>query len=372
MRPPSSTLVVDLRNVTKMYGTVTAVDNLSFGVTTGECVSLLGPSGCGKTSTLRLIAGFEDCDAGTIAVGGMAMQGKRPYERNVGLVFQDYVLFPHMTVEDNVAYGLRRRGVAKAERKRRIAAILDLVKLRGYAGRYPRQLSGGEQQRVAIARALVTEPEVLLLDEPLSNLDAKLRVEVRTEIKEILRRVGITTIIVTHDQEEAMSMADKIVVLNKGRLMQEGAPDQIYNHPTNRFTADFIGRMNWIAGSVVEGNRLDLGGGHVATVNELSAVVGERAEVGIRPERLQLLAGPPDGGTANVLPVVVGGVENLGSDVHYRVTAAGRIPLVIVEKNSGRHMPSLGDSAYVAFVPEHCIILPGDRDRTLARERSTA
>ena len=197
---------------------------------TGECVSLLGPSGCGKTSTLRLIAGFEDWDAGTIEVGGVSMQGKRPYERNVGLVFQD-ILSPHMTVEHNVAYGLRRRGVAKAQWARRIAVMLDLVKLRDYGARYPRQLSGGEQQRVAIARALVTEPEVLLLDEPLSNLDAKLRVEVRTEIKEILRRVGITTIIVTHDQEEAMSMADRIVVLKKGKLMQEGAPGQIYNHP---------------------------------------------------------------------------------------------------------------------------------------------
>jgi ABC-type Fe3+/spermidine/putrescine transport system ATPase subunit len=372
MLSPSSALVVDLRNVTKTYGTVVAVESLSFGVRTGECVSLLGPSGCGKTSTLRLIAGFEDWDAGTIQISGVSMQGKRPYERNVGLVFQDYVLFPHMTVEDNVAYGLRRRGVAKAERSRRIAAMLDLVKLGAYGTRYPRQLSGGEQQRVAIARALVTEPEVLLLDEPLSNLDAKLRVEVRTEIKEILRRVGITTIIVTHDQEEAMSMADRIVVLNKGKLMQEGAPGQIYNQPANRFTADFIGRMNWIAGTVVERDRLDLGHQHAMSVKQLGAGVGQRVEVGIRPERLQLSAGPPGGGAANVLPVVVSGVEDLGSDVHYRVIAAGEIPLVVAEKNSGRPLLALGDTAHVAFEPEHCIVLPNDRDQTTTRERSPA
>jgi putative spermidine/putrescine transport system ATP-binding protein/putrescine transport system ATP-binding protein len=372
MLSPSTGLVVDLRNVTKTYGAVVAVDSLSFGVRTGECVSLLGPSGCGKTSTLRLIAGFEDWDAGTIEIGGVPMQGKRPYERNVGLVFQDYVLFPHMTVEDNIAYGLRRRGVAKGERARRIAAMLDLVKLRGYGSRYPRQLSGGEQQRVAIARALVTEPEVLLLDEPLSNLDAKLRVEVRTEIKEILRRVGITTIIVTHDQEEAMSMADKIVVLSKGKLMQEGDPDQIYNHPVNRFTADFIGRMNWMVGTVVERDRLDLGHQQVVTVAQLDADTGRTIEVGVRPERLQLHVSPPGDLKANVLPVVVRGVENLGSDIHYRVATHGELQLMVVEKNAGRAMLALGDSALVAFAPEHCIVLSDDRELMTARERSPA
>jgi putative spermidine/putrescine transport system ATP-binding protein/putrescine transport system ATP-binding protein len=372
MLSPPNRLVVDLRNVTKRYGSVVAVDSLSFGVRSGECVSLLGPSGCGKTSTLRLIAGFEDWEAGIIEIGGMSMQGKRPYERNVGLVFQDYVLFPHMSVEDNIAYGLRRRGVAKAERVRRITAMLDLVKLRGYGSRYPRQLSGGEQQRVAIARALVTEPEVLLLDEPLSNLDAKLRVEVRTEIKEILRRVGITTIIVTHDQEEAMSMADKIVVLNKGRLMQEGVPDQIYNHPANRFTADFIGRMNWMVGTVVGRDRLDLGHQQVVSVAQLGADTGRTIEVGVRPERVQLHTEPPHHGGANVLPVAVRAMENLGSDIHYRVVTHGELQLVVVEKNAGRAMLALGDSAYVVFSPEHCIVLSDDRESRMARERSPA
>ncbi len=241
---------VKLINLSKRYGKVKAVDKVSLEVEDGELFTLLGPSGCGKTTTLRLIAGFELPDEGKILFGNEDVTLKKPYERETAMVFQNYALWPHMTVFDNIAYGLKVRKMKKEEIIERVERVLDLVRLRGLEDRYPTQLSGGQQQRVALARALVVEPKVLLLDEPLSNLDAKLRIEMREEIKRLQRKLGITTIYVTHDQEEAMSISDRIAVMNKGRILQVGTPQEIYFRPKNIFTATFIGKSTILEGKL--------------------------------------------------------------------------------------------------------------------------
>src|SRR6266568_8679295 len=240
--------VIQFRNVIKRFGATTAVDDVTFAVGAGETVSLLGPSGCGKTTTLRLISGFEEPDGGVIEIVGESMVGKRPYERNVGLLFQHYALFPHMTVAENVAYGLKHRRWPRAEIPDRVREMLRLVQLQGFEERRPGQMSGGQQQRVALARVLATRPKLVLLDEPLSALDAKLREELRLELKQILTAVGSPTIVVTHDQDEAMSLADRIIVMNRGRIEQVGTPDEIYARPRTAFVAGFIGRTNWFHG----------------------------------------------------------------------------------------------------------------------------
>jgi ABC-type Fe3+/spermidine/putrescine transport system ATPase subunit len=237
---------VSLDRVTKRYGEVAAADRVTFDVAEGEFLVLLGPSGCGKTTTLRLISGFAEADEGSISIGGRDVTREPPYRRNLGVVFQNYALFPHLSVFENVAFGLRRRKTADvADRVRR---ALALVKLQEFEQRLPRQLSGGQQQRVAIARALVIEPDVLLLDEPLSNLDAKLRLDVRQEIRRLQKSLQITTIMVTHDQDEAMSMGDRLVVMNRGRIEQIGSPQQLYSAPRSLFVASFIGRGNFLPG----------------------------------------------------------------------------------------------------------------------------
>lgn len=287
--------VVEFTNVTKRFGAVPAIDDISFDVAAGEIVSLLGPSGCGKTTTLRLIAGFETPDAGSVRIDGEDMSDSRPYQRNIGLLFQHYALFPHMSVGENVAYGLRHRGFPKADIPGRVKEMLKLVKLSGFDDRKPAQLSGGQQQRVALARALATRPKVVLLDEPLSALDAKLREELRTELKEILGAVGSTTIVVTHDQEEAMSLGDRIIVMNQGRIAQMGLPEDIYSRPATKFVAEFMGRSNWLSGQVVQDGIS--GQCHLLTASGLKIPVsahpaksGGLFDLCIRPERLDLLA----------------------------------------------------------------------------------
>ena len=237
-----------LERLTKIYDGVTAVDGISLSVERGEFVSLLGPSGCGKTTTLQMIAGFVDVTSGRIMLEGRDLSQVPPDRRGLGIVFQSYALFPHMTVADNVGFGLEMRKVGRAERDRKVAAALDLVGLSGFAERYPRRMSGGQQQRVALARALVIEPSLLLLDEPLSNLDAKLREEMQSELRDIQERTGLTTILVTHDQNEAMALSDRVVVLNKGRIEQIGAPEAAYQVPETRFVASFLGRTNTLEG----------------------------------------------------------------------------------------------------------------------------
>jgi putative spermidine/putrescine transport system ATP-binding protein len=248
-----------LENLTKKFGTHVAVDGLSLGVEKGEFIALLGPSGCGKTTTLQMIAGFVEPTAGAIRLDGRDLLAVKPARRGLGVVFQSYALFPHMTVAENVAFGLEMQGVAAAERTTRVAETLDLVGLAAFAARFPRQMSGGQQQRVALARALVIRPSILLLDEPLSNLDAKLREEMQIELRQIQRTVGTTTILVTHDQAEAMALSDRIVVMNQGRAEQIGPPHEAYEHPATPFVANFLGKTNLVNGATVRPEKISFG-----------------------------------------------------------------------------------------------------------------
>ena len=248
----SQTVIIE--NVTKIYGgKVRAVDNVSLTINKGEFFTLLGPSGCGKTTLLRMIAGFNTIEAGTISFDEKVINHIPPYQRNIGMVFQNYAIFPHMTVFDNVAYGLKARRVPKPEINRRVSEVLKLIRIEEYKDRQPNQLSGGQQQRVALARSIVINPDILLMDEPLSNLDAKLRIEMRAAIKEIQKRLDITTIYVTHDQEEALAISDRIAVMNLGQLQQVGQPFDIYTRPENSFVASFIGITNFIPGEASAG-----------------------------------------------------------------------------------------------------------------------
>ena len=324
---------VTLEGVVKRYGDATAVDDVSLDVRSGEFLSLLGPSGCGKTTLLRMIAGFEEPDAGDIRLAGASLLDSPPHKRPVNTVFQAYALFPHMSVAQNVAYGLRQRRTPRAEIGTKVAEALDMVRMRDFADRDPRMLSGGQQQRVALARALVNRPDVLLLDEPMSALDRKLREEMQLELKLLQKRLGITFIFVTHDQEEALSMSDRIVVMNGGRVEQMGRAEEIYARPASAFVAGFIGKQNFLAATV---SRMDDGGavvldaadGTLRTTAERHAEgmaqlrPGARVQAAIRPESLTLTTERP--GAANVLRATVAGVSFLGDVVqHVVVTGSG-------------------------------------------------
>jgi putative spermidine/putrescine transport system ATP-binding protein len=269
--PDAMAPAVRFERVSRRFGEVRAVDEVSFEVNDGEFFAMLGPSGSGKTTCLRLIAGFEEPDAGGIAIHGRGMAGVPPYDRNVNTVFQDYALFPHMSVQDNVAYGLRVRGIGKTERQAQAQAMLELVALAGLGARRPAELSGGQRQRVALARALINQPEVLLLDEPLGALDLKLRQQMQTELKALQRQVGITFVYVTHDQEEALGMSDRLAVFNHGRIEQIGTPEAIYEHPATAFVAGFVGASNIV---------------DAATALRL---IGRREAFSLRPERIRIL-----------------------------------------------------------------------------------
>ena len=363
MQSPSQP-VIEFRDVAKRFGQVAAVDGVTFTVAPGETVSLLGPSGCGKTTTLRLISGFEEPDEGSIEIEGKSMIGKRPYERNVGLLFQHYALFPHMTVAENIAYGLKHRGWPKAEIPGRVGEMLRLVQLQGLEGRSPGQLSGGQQQRVALARVLATGPKLVLLDEPLSALDAKLREELRLELKRILTSVGSTTIVVTHDQDEAMSLADRVIVINRGRIEQQGTPDEIYGRPRTAFVAAFIGRTNWFHGRTSDADggsllRLTTNSGTTLWINHQGALAGNQWSACVRPERVAFVdpkaraEKPGD----NVLLGEVIEIINLGAEIHYVVDGAeGR--LLVIEPN--RHGPRVrkGERVGLLFNADDCVVLP--------------
>lgn len=285
---------LELKGLTKKFGSFTAVDHINLEVKNGEMVALLGGSGCGKTTTLRMIAGFTDDYEGFILVDGRDMANIPAYKRNMGVFFQNYALFPHMNTFDNVAFGLKMQKLSKSDIKEKVQKILELVKMTGMEKRYPRELSGGQQQRVALARALVTEPTVLLLDEPLSNLDAKLRVEMQLEIKRIQQELGITTIIVTHDQEEAVSLADRVIVMNAGKILQEGKPKEVFDHPASLFVADFMGFSNFIAGKVTntDGSKVRVVCSEqeliLAGINSTEFAPGDGVTISIRPENLVL------------------------------------------------------------------------------------
>ncbi|TPG73517.1 ABC transporter ATP-binding protein [Brevibacillus laterosporus] len=285
---------VEFINVQKKFQNQIVVDNFQLQIEQGEFISLLGPSGCGKTTTLHMIAGFLDPDQGELLIKGKKMNGVPPYKRELGMVFQTYSLFPHMTVGENIGYGLKLRKISKTEQKEKIRKVLELVKLPHVIDRYPKQLSGGQRQRIAIARALVVEPSLLLLDEPLSNLDAKLREELRDELKRLHQEIGVTTIFVTHDQEEALSLSDRIAVMNNGRVEQIGRPHEIYHHPATEFVHTFIGKSNRLPGLItsIEGQTMiiktDGDWEMQAVVTDKIFQVGQRVTAYVRPEKIKL------------------------------------------------------------------------------------
>ncbi|MEJ8850071.1 ABC transporter ATP-binding protein [Variovorax rhizosphaerae] len=314
---------LNLVKIGKRYPTATVVDNLDLEVADGEMVALLGPSGCGKTTTLRMVAGFVAPTAGQILIGGKDVTTTPAYKRDTGMVFQSYALFPHISVFANVAFGLEMRGIARAEREVRVKKALDLVQLGHLGDRMPKQLSGGQQQRVALARALVVNPSVFLLDEPLSNLDAKLRNQVRLEIRALQQRLGLTTLLVTHDQEEALTMADRLVVMAGGHVQQVGTPEQLYEHPTNSFVAGFVGRCNLLEGAMAADGEFQTSRG-----NRISCVPGEADQhkkiVAVRPERMRISATDNGVGmSTGSLEGTVSSISYLGAQTEYVVAVGG-------------------------------------------------
>ena len=354
---PDSAYDVEFRTVTKRFGDLTAVDAVSFQVRKGEFLSLLGPSGCGKTTSLRMIAGFEQPDEGEILIGGVDAVGTPPYRRDVNTVFQQYALFPHMTILDNVAYGMKQKRVSKTERYARASEALELVRLTGRDKHRPSMLSGGQQQRVALARALVNRPRVLLLDEPLGALDLKLRKEMQIELTRIQAEVGITFIYVTHDQGEALSMSDRIAVMSDGVIEQLDAPAEIYDRPRTAFVADFIGEMNFLDGTITEASpseyALETGSG-VVVLGRGQATQGRAARVGIRPARLRIGARSADS-TGNTARAVVDTKMYLGDEVQIVATLDGGTQMVIRETRAG------ADAPHDAIRPGDTITIQWDR-----------
>jgi putative spermidine/putrescine transport system ATP-binding protein len=350
-----------LTNVQKRFGETVAVENFTLAAERGEFVSFLGPSGCGKTTTLRMIAGFETPTAGTITVDGRDITRVPPNKRNVGMVFQSYALFPNMTVADNIGFGLKVRKRPADQITRKVDELLEVVNLPGKGGRYPYQLSGGQQQRVALARALAFEPQVLLLDEPLSALDAKIRVALRHEIRSIQRQLGITTVYVTHDQEEALSLSDRVVVMSDGRMEQVGTPFEIYNFPSTAFVASFVGTLNVLRGKVVDAGRgeLTVAGQQVLVTRKFDTGVGRDVVFALRPEMASLTDRPFE---CSRLTGKVVDVSFLGSIVRIRVelgagTADSQV-LILDEFNEPTlKLPSLGDTVTVSFPQDGPLVL---------------
>ena len=352
---------VAIKSLTKRYGDVAAVEALSLEVKPGELVSLLGPSGCGKTTTLRLVAGFLRPEAGEIWVGERCLSSAAsvvpPERRRMAMIFQSYALWPHMTVARNVAYGLRfKSGMPKADRDRRVADILRTVQLSGFESRYPGELSGGQQQRVAVARALVVEPEILLLDEPLSNLDANLREEMRFEIRRLHEAFGITTLYVTHDQAEAMVISDRVAVLHRGRVVQVGSAEDLFRRPRTRFVAEFIGRTNRIDAQVAEPGVAAHGPLRLRLASA-AGVPGTLLVVSIRPHEIELvLAGRSAPAGANVLAGAVQRTSYLGDAVDYHVRVNGSdVVLRVTAPPPARF--AAGEAVTLAIAPEACVPL---------------
>jgi spermidine/putrescine transport system ATP-binding protein len=355
---------VRLERVTKVFGDTVAVDDISLDIANGEFFSLLGPSGCGKTTTLSMIGGFEDPTAGRILLHGDDVTLVPPYRRDVNTVFQSYALFPHLSVFDNVAFGLRRKGTARVEIRRRVGEMLELVALTGLDSRKPAQLSGGQQQRIALARALVNEPRVLLLDEPLGALDLKLRKQMQLELKRIQHEVGITFLYVTHDQEEAMVMSNRLAVMNGGHVEQLATPEEAYDRPATEFVAGFLGASNLLPGRLGERSDglvrvdLDRGGSVLAAAHDTPADAS-LVQIGVRPEKLSL-AGmrdevPP---RTNALDGRVKLVTYIGVSHQYSVELAGGGELTVYAQNAGgAALPQGGDAVRVLWEPEHTFIV---------------
>jgi len=357
---------VELREVTKRHGTTVAVDRLSLSIRRGEFFSLLGPSGSGKTTTLRLLAGFEQPDGGEILIEGTPMIGVPPNRRPVNLVFQNYALFPHMTVEQNVTFGLEMKGLPPAEIRPRVAETLEMVQLSSKLERFPGQLSGGEQQRVALARALVNQPAVLLLDEPLGALDKKLRQEMEVELKALQERVGITFVCVTHDQEEALTMSDRLAVLNQGRLLQVGTPEEVYRAPASAFVANFIGVSNGLTGRVqeVEGDSAHIaveGIGLLRSPALPGLDAGRAVLMTIRPELLRLSGvDDPADGNQNQMKVRIAKAIYSGNEMQYLLTLPNNLTWKARVPNAGGTAKRFhaGESAYVKWQSGEAVLLP--------------
>jgi spermidine/putrescine transport system ATP-binding protein len=355
---------IQLRGLTKRFGAMTAVDALDLDVEAGSFFALLGPSGCGKTTTLRMIGGFEEPTDGSVHLGGEDITDRPAFKREVNTVFQSYALFPHLDVERNVAFGLERRKVEREEKRRRVAEALELAQLTGFERRKPGQLSGGQQQRVALARALVNRPRALLLDEPLGALDLRLRRQLQLELKRIQQEVGITFVHVTHDQEEAMTMADEIAVMNEGRVEQRGSAIELYERPRTAFVAQFLGTSNLIAGT------LSPDGGFIAKSGErLRVPPGDvpkgGVSAGVRPEKISLLhngASAP-AGADNVLRGTLKISSFLGTAIQYVVDAGGE-ELTVVEQNRGAvdPAPQPGGPVTLAWRPEHTFVVPAPQE----------
>jgi spermidine/putrescine transport system ATP-binding protein len=362
-------VAVRLVDVVKKFGETAAVDHINLEVRDGEFFSLLGPSGCGKTTTLRMIGGFEQPTSGLIELQGQDVTWLAPYRRNVNTVFQNYALFPHLTIYENVAFGLRRKGVRKEELKGRVTEMLKLVELPGFEARKPNQISGGQAQRVALARALINRPAVLLLDEPLGALDLKLRKQMQLELKRIQQEVGITFIYVTHDQEEAMTMSDRIAVMNRGHYEQLGDPESLYERPETRFVASFLGVSN-----LLPATRTGIAGGYAtvaltdATAVRVPAAAvdgADRVEIGVRPEKIRMhaLDGPiPDG--HNLLDGTVRDASYVGVSTSYVVEARGGTRLTVYEQNVERATRSElwapGEEVRLSWSPDHTFAVPED------------
>jgi len=358
---------VELQNVTKKFGDFVAVENVSLRIETGEFFSLLGPSGCGKTTCLRMIAGFELLTEGEISIRGQPMGDIPPYKRPVNTVFQNYALFPHMTIFENVAFGLEMKKVARPEIKARVNETLEMVRLPELATRKPRQLSGGQQQRVALARAIVNQPDVLLLDEPLSALDLKLRQAMRFELKELQRQLGLTFIFVTHDQEEAMTMSDRIAVMSEGLVLQVGSPTEIYSHPANRFVADFIGETNFLDCTV---KHCDNGMAKVVVDEKIEldvgcsfeVLAGQQGTIAIRPEKIDLHADAmPATEEVAVLSGVIVDKVWIGTDTRFTVQLEGGSQVRVRHQNMRLRDPlvdlAYNDKIYLSWQKQAALLL---------------
>jgi putative spermidine/putrescine transport system ATP-binding protein len=349
---------LELTGVQKRFGDVAAVEDFNLSAQRGEFVSFLGPSGCGKTTTLRMIAGFEQPSSGTIVVDGTDITHRPPNRRNVGMVFQSYALFPNMSVADNIGFGLKVRKTPKDRIRKKVDELLGIINLPDKGERYPYQLSGGQQQRVALARALAIEPQVLLLDEPLSALDAKIRVVLRKEIRLIQRQLGITTVYVTHDQEEALSLSDRVVVMSEGRIEQIGSPAAIYNFPATPFVASFVGTLNLLGAKVVDAadSRLSIDGQEVRAAKPITdAGNGSTVTLALRPESIEL----GEGGGANRLTGTVEDVSFLGSIVRTRIRLGDSGATISLDSFNDPNMVSarIEEVVTVSFPPEASLVI---------------
>lgn len=363
MKNNNSEVVVELRNVTKRFGDFAAVDNISLQILQGEFFSLLGPSGCGKTTTLRMVAGFTHPSEGEIYIKSKLVNGVPAYERDTNLVFQQLALFPHLDVYDNVAFGLQAaRKYSKEEIGNKVRSILEMVELGGLETRHIQQLSGGQQQRVAIARALVNEPAVLLLDEPLGALDLKLRLQMQIELKALQKRVGTTFIYVTHDQGEAITMSDRIAVINKGKIEQVATSNEIYSNPATKFVAQFIGDTNFldgkIAGKEKDGVFVSVNGCNIL-VTEGNAIIpeGKPAHISLRPEKIKIIPVSEESKEDNVFEGTVKTITFMGAALRYVVILENGIELMIVTPNDTSMILNKGERIKVVWAKESCAVL---------------